>query len=406
MSAVIRSRQSVVARADGRRAADKEIAERGHPVRPRRAPDGRRRGRRRPHRSSPPPPPHPPAPPGRPRLAARAGRGVDPPVGEAPDRAGRGPARADRVRRQGAVHGPPARRRLPQLAELGEVERACIFLLEDGRLVPRMASYADGRRDLATWELFRNAPVGLHAGRDRAPHRRAGHRRPGLRAAVGWWVDNFHVASGLAVPLGRSPHLAGVLTLDSTRVRPFSEDVRRLAAAAGAHLGGVIEQARTSQARAASLTTARVVRHMLVDGSVATGVAEAAEVRRPRRPAPGRHRSQRGLPARRRRHASARSATSTGPTPTARSSQTRLVGRPAADVALWRLTAEEKLPVFVEDTATERPARPPLVRAIDLASYVSVPLHVGRPAARAGRDRLGVGAAHAGPPPSARPCAR
>jgi hypothetical protein len=34
-----------------------------------------------------------------------------------------------------------------QLAELGEVERACIFLLEDGRLVPRMASYADGRRD-------------------------------------------------------------------------------------------------------------------------------------------------------------------------------------------------------------------------------------------------------------------
>ena len=61
-------------------------------------------------------------------------------------------------------------------------------------------------------------------------------------------------------------------------MRPFSEDVRRLAAAAGAHLGGVIEQARTSQARAASLTTARVVRHMLVDGSKATGTSEAAEV--------------------------------------------------------------------------------------------------------------------------------
>ena len=58
-----------------------------------------------------------------------------------------------------------------KLAELGEVERACIFLLEDGRLVPRMASYADGRRDLATWELFRNAPVGFDARRDRAAHR-------------------------------------------------------------------------------------------------------------------------------------------------------------------------------------------------------------------------------------------
>ena len=48
-----------------------------------------------------------------------------------------------------------------KLAELGGVDRACIFLLEDGRLVPRRASYADGRRDPATWEQFRIAPVGF-----------------------------------------------------------------------------------------------------------------------------------------------------------------------------------------------------------------------------------------------------
>jgi GAF domain-containing protein len=134
-----------------------------------------------------------------------------------------------------------------RLAALGEVERACIFLLENGRLVPRMARCADGRRDLATWELFRNAPVGFPPAETvlRTGEPVTADLDSGLLS--GWWVDNFHVASGLAVPLGRAPHLAGVLTLDSTRVRPFSEDVRRLAAAAGAHLGGVIEQARTSR---------------------------------------------------------------------------------------------------------------------------------------------------------------
>src|SRR3954454_13910151 len=145
-----------------------------------------------------------------------------------------------------------------KLAELGEVERACIFLLEDGRLVPSMASYADGRRDRATWELFRNAPVGFPLAENvlRTGQPITADRDSGLLS--GWWADNFHVASGLAVPLGLSPHLAVVLTLDSTQLRPFSEDVRRLPAAAATHWGGFIERARTSQARAASLTTARV----------------------------------------------------------------------------------------------------------------------------------------------------
>ncbi|MDP9429281.1 MAG: hypothetical protein M3Q47_10595 [Actinomycetota bacterium] len=49
-----------------------------------------------------------------------------------------------------------------QLAGLGGVERACVFLVdEDGRLVPGMASYADGRRDARIWRQFRNAPVPL-----------------------------------------------------------------------------------------------------------------------------------------------------------------------------------------------------------------------------------------------------
>jgi diguanylate cyclase (GGDEF)-like protein len=53
------------------------------------------------------------------------------------------------------------------------------------------------------------------------------------------------------------------------------------------------------------------------------------------------------------------------------------VGRPAASVALWRHTAEEQLPVFVEDAATDDLLDPSLVRSLDLASYVSVPLMSG-----------------------------
>jgi GAF domain-containing protein len=128
------------------------------------------------------------------------------------------------------------------LAQLDEVERASIFLLEDDRLVPRMARGADDRRDPATSEQFRAAPVALELAETvlRTGEPMTADRGSGLLA--GWWADDFGIDSGLAVPLGRSPHVAGVLVLDSSQVRPFSEDVRRLAAAAGAHLGAVIAQ--------------------------------------------------------------------------------------------------------------------------------------------------------------------
>jgi diguanylate cyclase (GGDEF)-like protein len=263
-----------------------------------------------------------------------------------------------------------------QLAELGEVDRACIFLLEDDRLVPRMAAYADGRQDRASWEQFRNAPVGmeladtvLRTGEPLAADRDSG----GLS---GWWVDNFGVASGLAVPLGRRPDVVGVLTLDSGRVRPFSEDVRRLAAAAGAHLGGVIEQARTSEARAASLATAAVVRQLLVDGAGATGVAAAAEVlARAVQELAGTDRSASYLLG---EDGSIGTVLHVDwPEEANQVIRTRLVGKPAADVPLWRLIAEEKVPVFVRDAASSDLLHPQLVQDLDLASYVSVPLLSG-----------------------------
>jgi diguanylate cyclase (GGDEF)-like protein len=263
-----------------------------------------------------------------------------------------------------------------QLAELGDVDRACIFLLEDDRLVPSMASYADGRRDLATWLQFRNAPVALPLAETvlQTGEPLVAHKDSALLS--GWWADNFDIASGLAVPLGRVPNVSGVLTLDSTKVRPFAEDVRRLAAAAGAHLGGVIEQARTSQARAASLTTADVVRQLLVDGAGATDAAEAAEIlARAVQSLAGTECSAAYLLGDDGTIAEIRHVD--WPKEHKRVVRTRLLGRPADDVPLWRLTAEQQLPVFVTDAAASDLIDPQLVRDLDLASYISVPLMSG-----------------------------
>jgi diguanylate cyclase (GGDEF)-like protein len=262
------------------------------------------------------------------------------------------------------------------LAELGEAERACVFLLEDDRLVPRMASYADGRRDAETWRLFRNAPVPLELAEVvlRTGQPLAADRDSELLA--GWWADEFSIASAFAVPLGRRPHVSGVLTLDSTRLRPFSEDVRRLAAAAGAHLGSAIEQARTNEARAASLRTARAVRQMLVDGSGAIGVDEAAEVlARAVQDLTGTERSAAYL------------VDDDGIVQSVQHLDwsdehrqviaERVVGSAADDVPLWRVTVRDRRPVFVEDAEASDLLDPRLVAALQLRSYVSVPLLSG-----------------------------
>ncbi|TYP86789.1 bifunctional diguanylate cyclase/phosphodiesterase [Blastococcus xanthinilyticus] len=376
LSAVITSRQAVVARADGRRRADRQLAEvgirsaHGEPL----ILDGEVVGVLTVE----------PAAAAAPHLLRQAAPRLAAALAEAWTR--RSDQRrldqaavllgliesAGQAQSMDALLGSACRR----LAELGEVERACIFLVEDGRLVPRMAAYADGRRDPVTWEQFRNAPVALELAETvlRTGEPRTADRTSGL--VDGWWVDSFQIASALAVPLGRAPELAGVLTLDSTQLRPFSEAVRRLAAAAGAHLGGVIEQARTSQARAASLATAEVVRQLLVDGSAATGVAEAAEVlaRAVQRLA-GTDRSAAYLLGADGRIGEVRHVD--WPESHKEVVATRVVGTPAASVPLWRQASADPRPVFVEDAAAGDLLDPQLVRALDLSSYLSVPLLSG-----------------------------
>ena len=351
-----------------------------HPVRSRRTADPGRRGDRRPHRRARRGRRPPPAAPGRPQARRRGGRGLGPPIGPAPVGAGRGPAGPDRVRRQGAVHGPAPGRRLPA-ARRARRGGAGLHLPARGR---RQPGPPDGR--------LRRRPAGpghLGAVPQRArsawssPRRCCAPASPWPPTGTPGCCPAGGSRTSTSPPASRSrwaarPHLAGVLTLDSTQVRPFSEDVRRLAAAAGAHLGGVIDQARTSQARATSLDDRRR--------------RPAAAGRRRRR-----HRGRRGRrgrsPARCSGWPAPTAAPPTSSATTARSATVRHVdwpeahkqvdpdparrsaGRPTSP--LWRRTAEEKLPVFVEDAAASELLDPRLVAELDLESYVSVPLLSG-----------------------------
>jgi hypothetical protein len=226
LSAIIRKQQPVVARADGRRAPDKEMAAlglksaHGEPL----VLDGEVVGVLTVE----------PAAAAAPHLLRQAGPKLAAATAEAWTR------RSDKRRLSqaevllGLIESAGKAGSMDQLlssacrqlAELGEVERACIFLLEDGRLVPGMAACSDGREDIEAWLQFRNAPVPVQ-----------------LAETVLRTGEPSVLARCIGVPLGRAPDVVGVLVLDSAMVRPVPEDVRRLAAAAGAHLGGVIAQA-------------------------------------------------------------------------------------------------------------------------------------------------------------------
>jgi diguanylate cyclase (GGDEF)-like protein len=263
-----------------------------------------------------------------------------------------------------------------QLAALSDVDRACVFTLEDGRLQPRMAAYADGRYDADLWDAFRTAHEPLRLGEAVLSAGSPISANRSSELLTGWWADSFGIASALAVPLGRNPSPVGILMLDSIEERPFGEDVRRLAAAAGAHLGGVLQQARSSAARAGSRSTARVVRQMLVDGAGATSVAEAAEVlARAVQGVSGTERSAAYLIDDTGRVGEVRHVDWSEPY--RQVIQERMVGTPADQVPLWRATAERRRPVFVEDAAAGALLDPALVAALDLKSYISVPLMSG-----------------------------
>lgn len=103
-----------------------------------------------------------------------------------------------------------------KLTELEDVAGATVFLLEQGRLSPAPPSQA---LSLAVKVL------------------RTGHPASACRG------------SAVAVPLGRAPDVVGVLVIDGATGPALPADVRRLAAAAGVHLGALVELFRAAETR-------------------------------------------------------------------------------------------------------------------------------------------------------------
>ncbi|MGY1653816.1 bifunctional diguanylate cyclase/phosphodiesterase [Geodermatophilus sp. SYSU D01119] len=263
-----------------------------------------------------------------------------------------------------------------RLAALGGVDRACVFLVEDGRPVPSMARYADGRRDPATWRRFRGAPAPLGVVEQVLATGEPASADRGSDLLGAWWAESFGIGSLLAVPLGRAPGVVGVLTLDSAELRPFSREVRRLASAAGAHLGGVVEQARAAQARAEELQATDAVRRLLVEGADAGDVPAAAEVL-----AAAVQRltgTDRGAAYLLDDDGVVADIRFVGWPDEARAALTgRVGGRPADGFPLWRAVVEARQPVFAEDARDGGLLSPEIVAVLGLTSFVAVPLLAG-----------------------------
>jgi len=163
------------------------------------------------------------------------------------------------------------------LARLLAVPRASVFLVEDGRLVPRMSRRGDGSVDPVAWREFRKATVPplleevLVDGRPR----QAG--LPGTPTVPRWWAETFEVAALLAVPLQDASGRLGVLVLDAPVPRRFSDAHVRLASAAASQLAAVVRHAREVAEREERLVRAEAERELLELAARSASAEEAAE---------------------------------------------------------------------------------------------------------------------------------
>ena len=260
-----------------------------------------------------------------------------------------------------------------RLAHRLGARRGGAFLLEQGRLVPRMALYADGSQDHEAWEQFTSAtappPLVEEALQRGEPVVADEHTSPLI---AGWWADTFGIGSALAVPLGRPGSAVGAIALESPAPGHFSEEDARLASAATARLGGIVETAQAIQERTSNLRSATAIRRLLEEGSRVLSVEDAAEtLARVTRDA---------LEA---EHASVFLAGEEGrighvavdaPEEFRAIARERLVGSPAKDFRLWRRVTRQQAPIFVDDAAESQLIPAELVALLRLRSYVAFPL--------------------------------
>ena len=109
-----------------------------------------------------------------------------------------------------------------KIAQVCRVDRCSIQRWVDGRVVPLMSQYADGRQDPELWERYRrlasslptNPPLHLRTVETRRPVIVPDVSVSDLAPPA--WVEAFGVKSTMAVPLIRQDEVIGVMIVDNT----------------------------------------------------------------------------------------------------------------------------------------------------------------------------------------------
>jgi diguanylate cyclase (GGDEF)-like protein len=162
-------------------------------------------------------------------------------------------------------------------ARLFRAERASVFLIEEGSLVPRMARRIDGTTDPAAWARFLAAPslptLVSAALADEKPHVA---RRFGVEPGDTWWAESFGVGSALAVPLGSPGRVLGVLALDDPEPGTFNMEMAEQLMEATSQLGPVVAAGLRVERQQAELAAARAVRDLMEESAGAASAMEAA----------------------------------------------------------------------------------------------------------------------------------
>ncbi len=166
-----------------------------------------------------------------------------------------------------------------RLAAQLRVRRASVFLVRDGRVIPRMSRYADGQVDQTLWSEFRDPAEPsellehiITTGETITIEDARASRQDR------WWTERFGIVSLVAAPMGSPPDVAGVIVVDSDHPRRFSPEHVRFTSALGTHVAGVVRRARDDEQRELNLRASEAVERLLEEGTRASTIREAAQI--------------------------------------------------------------------------------------------------------------------------------
>ena len=134
-------------------------------------------------------------------------------------------------------------------AQICGADRCAIYFVRDEAVIPAMSQYASGIQDVALWRRAKAlSPLRLD---DFPGFKRALEEGVPVvftnptEALPGFWIETFHIRSGLILPLLRDKRWVGVIHLNNSEsTRAFDAEDVELARAIGVQLALVIDNAR------------------------------------------------------------------------------------------------------------------------------------------------------------------